>query len=162
MAKKIFATIIAIGTLSMPMKSLAQLDSAYALALQCNHAAMGVGSTEAAICLNYLLGVVGGANIDRAMFCPSARMLRGQIASLYVQHFKDHSELQGENRITAAYFALKAAMPCGRRGNPPIPPRRSSDPVDPRDTAYALMTECNVINANPVVCMNYLTGFVDG
>lgn len=159
---KFCRTFIAILIMLSALAAHAQATSAVMLAMQCQHAQAGMASVEAEVCFQYLLGFLSGANLDRDQFCLPNSFTGLQAINLYTQYFSTHPELTGVNRATAAYFAFKSKLKCGKSGYLPLPKRKAKDPVDPRDTGYALLQSCNSFNTNPVGCLNYLLGVTDG
>ncbi len=155
MIKKALAALVVVGSVWAP-EAPAQMDSAYLLMMECNNEAMGDPPT---FCMSYLDGLYSGANMDRVVFCPPRGMIRAQLGTLYAQYAKTQPGLLGVdgNRLTIAYAALKAGMPCGRGGNPA--PRRYRGVPDPEETAYVLMSRCNPLDRSATSCMQ---GFVEG
>lgn len=81
------------------------LNSAVTLKFQCEQ-------SNPTHCVQYLLGVVDGANIERRYFCPPPKMVVAELPMMYTQYIRQHPEVMRENRLTAAYLAFRVAMPC--------------------------------------------------
>lgn len=64
-------------------------------------------------CMQYILGVVDGANLERKYFCPPPRMVPAQLPMMYARFAHEHPEYLNETRLTVVLLALRESMPCG-------------------------------------------------
>src|SRR5258708_36269947 len=139
MLNRLLVALSTATALILPVEGSAQLDrldSAFMLTMECNDAAMGGASVEAGICINYLDGVLDGANMGGpfAVFCPANGTSLGQLAGQFTQFMRSHTELLVEHRATAVWNMMKSTFPCPEKLR--IKP---SSNVDATRTAYALM-----------------------
>lgn len=103
----LIAMILVLAWSSHSEGATSPANSAYMLKLQCD-------GGDSMTCMQYLLGVVDGANIERRFFCPPANMVVASLPIVFSRYLRQHPELIGENRTTVAYMALRDALPCSK------------------------------------------------